>query len=38
MLEGTVSDELPGFMDGYRNQEVLDAIIRANETKTWIRL
>jgi len=38
MLEGATPDGLPDFMDGYRNQEILDAIIRANETKTVIRL
>jgi predicted dehydrogenase len=38
MLEGSVSEGLPGFMDGYRNQEVLDAIVRSNETKTTICL
>jgi predicted dehydrogenase len=38
MLEGSAPDGLPGFVDGYRNQEVLDAIVRANEMKTTIRL
>lgn len=38
MLEGSQPDGLPGFMDGYRNQEVLDAIVRASETKAVIRL
>ncbi|MDO7907593.1 Gfo/Idh/MocA family oxidoreductase [Paenibacillus sp. JX-17] len=38
VLRGTSPDGVPGFMDGYRNQEVLDAIVRANETKTVIRL
>jgi predicted dehydrogenase len=37
MLEGSAPDGLPGLMDGYRNQEVLDAIVRASETKTVIR-
>ncbi len=38
VLEGNVLDGTPSFMDAYRNQEVLDAIIRANDTKTVIRL
>ncbi|RAP75262.1 Gfo/Idh/MocA family protein [Paenibacillus montanisoli] len=38
MLEGKEPDGLPGFMDGYRNQQVLDAIIRASETKTVVQL
>jgi predicted dehydrogenase len=38
MLEGSAPDGLPGFMDAYRNQEVLDAIIRASETKSVISL
>lgn len=37
LLEGAVPDGVPGFMDGYRNQEILDAIVRASETKTVIR-
>ncbi|MBP3962436.1 Gfo/Idh/MocA family protein [Paenibacillus lignilyticus] len=38
MLDGKEPNGLPGFMDGYRNQEVLDAIIRASETKTVVKL
>jgi predicted dehydrogenase len=38
MLEGSEPDGLPGLIDGYRNQEVLDAIIKASETKTVVRL
>ncbi len=38
MLEGCSPDGLPGLIDGYRNQEVLDAIVRASYTKTVIRL
>jgi predicted dehydrogenase len=38
VLEGNVPDGTPSFMDAYRNQEVLDAIIRASDTKTVIRL
>jgi len=38
MLKGEARDGLPGFMDGYRNQEVLDAIVRACETKRAIAL
>jgi predicted dehydrogenase len=37
MLKGLTPDGLPGFMDGYRNQEVLDAIVRSSETKSVIR-
>ncbi|WP_029192543.1 Gfo/Idh/MocA family protein [Paenibacillus harenae] len=38
LLEGAAPDGLPGFMDGYRNQEILDAVIRANETKAVVHL
>jgi predicted dehydrogenase len=38
MLDGAAPDGLPGFLDGYRNQEVLDAIVRAHETRTVVRL
>lgn len=38
MLDGGQPDGLPGFMDGYRNQEVLDAIIRAAAAKTVVQL
>ncbi|WP_054026314.1 Gfo/Idh/MocA family protein [Bacillus sp. FJAT-28004] len=38
LLEGTVPDGIAGFMDGYRNQEILDAIIRASETKATVQL
>ncbi|CAM4346714.1 Gfo/Idh/MocA family oxidoreductase [Paenibacillus alkaliterrae] len=38
LLEGNVPDGIPGFMDGYRNQEILDAIVRASETKASVRL
>jgi predicted dehydrogenase len=38
LLEGTVPDGIAGFMDGYRNQEILDAIVRASETKATLRL
>jgi len=38
LLDGAAPDGLPGFTDGYRNQEVLDAIIRSSETRTSIRL
>jgi predicted dehydrogenase len=37
MLKGLTPDGLPGFMDGYRNQEVMDAIVRSSETKSVIR-
>lgn len=37
MLEGAVPEGVPGFMDGYRNQEILDAIVKASETKAVIR-
>ncbi|NBD25448.1 Gfo/Idh/MocA family protein [Paenibacillus glycinis] len=38
MLDGAAPDGLPGFMDGYRNQEVLDAIIRSNAEKRTVSL
>ncbi|WP_309122760.1 Gfo/Idh/MocA family oxidoreductase [Paenibacillus sp.] len=38
LLEGEVPDGLPGFLDGYRNQQVLDAVVRAHETKRSVRL
>ncbi|MDQ8739062.1 Gfo/Idh/MocA family oxidoreductase [Paenibacillus sp. LHD-38] len=38
LLEGNIPDGLPGFMDGYRNQQILDAIVRASESKTAIHL
>lgn len=38
MLSGTASDDLPDFMDGYRNQQVMDAIERAHQSKTTISL
>jgi predicted dehydrogenase len=38
VLEGLSPDGAPVFMDAYRNQELLDAIIRASDTKTVVRL
>ncbi|MEK4119614.1 Gfo/Idh/MocA family oxidoreductase [Paenibacillus sp. FSL W8-0919] len=38
VLRGTPADGVPGFMDGYRNQEVLDAVVRASESKSAVRL
>ncbi|QHW32770.1 Gfo/Idh/MocA family oxidoreductase [Paenibacillus rhizovicinus] len=38
LLDGSASDGLPGFMDGYRNQEVLDAVIRSSAEKRVIEL
>ena len=38
LLRGTPADGIPGFMDGYRNQEVLDAVVRAHETKAVVEL
>ncbi|MBD2868614.1 Gfo/Idh/MocA family protein [Paenibacillus arenilitoris] len=38
LLEGGSPDGLAGFMDGYRNQQVLDAVVRASEAKTSVRL
>ncbi|CAM3084483.1 Gfo/Idh/MocA family oxidoreductase [Paenibacillus lupini] len=38
LLDGTAAESLPGFMDGYRNQEVLDAVIRSSEEKRSIEL
>ncbi|WP_027086159.1 Gfo/Idh/MocA family protein [Cohnella panacarvi] len=38
MLDGEERDGLPGVVDGYRNQQVLDAIVRAHEAKRTIRI
>ncbi|QAY67936.1 Gfo/Idh/MocA family protein [Paenibacillus protaetiae] len=38
LLAGEQPEGLPGFMDGYRNQQVLDAIVRSSEGGTAIRL
>lgn len=38
LLDGEAPDGLPGFMDGYRNQEVLDAVVRSNEAGAVVRL
>ncbi|MDQ0901244.1 putative dehydrogenase [Paenibacillus sp. V4I7] len=38
MLDGSVPDGFPSFMDGYRNQEVLDAIVSASERKITVHL
>ncbi|MBM7568879.1 Gfo/Idh/MocA family protein [Paenibacillus sacheonensis] len=38
MLDGAATDGLPDFMDGYRNQEVLDAVIRSNAEKRTVSL
>jgi predicted dehydrogenase len=38
LLEGETPDGLPGFLDGYRNQEALDAVVRSHETKRSVRL
>lgn len=38
LLDGGAPDGLPGFMDGYRNQEALDAVIRSSEERRTVRL
>ncbi|MHA6481003.1 Gfo/Idh/MocA family protein [Paenibacillus sp. strain BS8-2] len=38
LLDGQAPDGLPDFMDGYRNQEVLDAVIRSSEEKRSVSL
>ncbi|HZG85794.1 Gfo/Idh/MocA family oxidoreductase [Paenibacillus sp.] len=38
LLEGGTADGLPGFLDGFRNQEVLDAVVRSHVTKRAVRL
>lgn len=38
LLDGSDPDGLPGFMDGYRNQQVLDAVIRSSAEKRTISL
>ncbi|MBM7568652.1 Gfo/Idh/MocA family protein [Paenibacillus sacheonensis] len=38
LLDGTETDGLPGIIDGYRNQEVLEAIVRASEIRSLVEL
>ncbi|GBG10983.1 gfo/Idh/MocA family oxidoreductase [Paenibacillus agaridevorans] len=38
LLDGLAPDGLPDFMDGYRNQEVLDAVIRSSAEKRSVAL
>ncbi|MCM3634276.1 Gfo/Idh/MocA family protein [Paenibacillus camelliae] len=38
MLDGKSGELLPGFMDGYRNQQVLDAIVTSSENKSVVSL
>ncbi|MFD0693249.1 Gfo/Idh/MocA family protein [Paenibacillus sp. GCM10027628] len=38
LLLGTPRVGVPGFMDGYENQKVLEAIVRADATKSTVRL
>ncbi|WP_337103085.1 Gfo/Idh/MocA family protein [Paenibacillus sp. YIM B09110] len=38
LLDGAASDSLPSFMDGYRNQQIMDAVIRSSTEKRTIRL
>ncbi|QHW31378.1 Gfo/Idh/MocA family oxidoreductase [Paenibacillus rhizovicinus] len=38
MLDGTPTDGLPGVMDGYRNQAVMEAIVRASETHSVVKV
>ncbi|NBD25706.1 Gfo/Idh/MocA family protein [Paenibacillus glycinis] len=37
-LDGLPTDGMPGALDGYRNQEVLEAIVRASETRSAVSL
>jgi len=36
MLEGAAPEGLPGFLDGDRNRQAPDAIVRASETQSTI--
>lgn len=38
LLDGKFDESLPGFMDGYRNQQVLEAIVKSSENKHVIQL
>ncbi|QHT59455.1 Gfo/Idh/MocA family oxidoreductase [Paenibacillus lycopersici] len=38
MLDGAPTDGLPGIIDGYRNQAVMEAVIRASETRSVVEL
>lgn len=38
LLLGSPSDDMPGFMDGYENQKVLEACVRADASKMTVRL
>jgi len=38
MLDGKADDTLPGFMDGYRNQLVLEAVVKSSESKRAVSL
>lgn len=37
-LDGMPTDGLPGVIDGFRNQEVMEAIVRASETRSVVKL
>ncbi len=37
LLDGTAEASLPGFMDGYRNQLVLEAVAKSSENKSVIQ-
>lgn len=37
LLDGKADESLPDFMDGYRNQQVLEAIVKSSENKSIIR-
>jgi predicted dehydrogenase len=38
MLDGKAEETLPGFMDGYRNQLVLEAVVKSSENKSVVQL
>lgn len=38
LLDGSPRDGLPGFMDAYRNQEILEAIIQSSAAKHAVRV
>lgn len=38
LLDGTADDTLPTMLDGYRNQQVLEAIVQSSEQKLVVKL
>jgi predicted dehydrogenase len=38
LLDGTADDSLPTVVDGYRNQQVIEAIVQSSKEKLVIQL